>query len=99
MAKIEIDQGIFEYNDFTSKKAFKLKTKWAQEQDLFHIISHPNFDNQMILGVNGDNFYYYENLTTGEIEYDECDWGEVDPVHLKIELLQLAWELSSNRAT
>lgn len=99
MAKFDVEKFTFEYKVFKSKKAYKLKVRLAQDQDLFHIIVRPNEKNEIILGVNGDGFNYFENLSTGEIEYDTCSFGEIDPINIKLEMLQLARELNSGKAT
>ena len=99
MAKFNVESNTFDHKVFKSKKAFELKVRIAQEQDLFHILARPNEKNEIVLGVNGDGFDYFENISTGEIEYDTCSFGEIDPINIKLEMLQLARELNSGKAT
>ena len=82
MAKMDVENSIIEFGEFKCKKAYKAQCKIAQKADLFHIVVYPNCDDEIMLGVNGNGFDYYENLTTGEIEQDDCDFGPIDPIQL-----------------
>jgi len=96
MAKIDVDKSIFQFNEFELIQDYKSQCKIAQETDLFHIVVYPNCDNQIMLGVNGDGFDYCENLTTGEIEHDDCSFGSIDPIQLRLDMLQLVRELKED---
>lgn len=99
MAKIDLDKSIFEFSEFETKADFSAQCIIAQTTELFHIIAYTNCDKDIMLGVNGDGFDYYENLTTGVIERDDCEFGTMDPVQLRLDMLQFVRELNNGKVS
>ena len=95
MQKIDLGKAIFEYEVFTCEKKFDTRIEEVQSMELLHIIAMPDAKNDFVLIVNGDRFCYYENRSTGEIEFDNCADLIFDPAQIKIEILQLIRDLNS----
>ena len=97
MAKIDFDISVFEFSEFESKSEFSAQCKKANTAGLFHIIAYTNCEKEIMIAVNGDGFDYNENLTTGEIENDDCDFGELEPAQLRLDMLQYIRELNNSK--
>lgn len=97
LSKSDLDNSLLVCQEFLNREAFIERTRVSEKNNELNILVRPNRSGEIVLGVNGDGFDYFENLTTGEIEYDNCPSGPIDPIQLKLELLKLKRELNGGK--
>ena len=97
LAKTDLEKSLIVHQVYDSEKDFDVRTRQSEQSLEFNILVFPDRKNEIMLCVNGDGFDYYENLTTGEIDYDLCAPGEIDLIQLKLEFLQLKRELNAEK--